>query len=89
MANVLVPAWYCKTVTRDDQAFCLSETRTFTAYLIARKSVRARDDRGTTLRLSWDPPQGEPYIEIPIVTWYCKTLQYMAVYDTVVVCCLC
>ncbi len=69
MANVLVPAWYCKTVTRDDQAFCLAETRIFTAYLIVRKSVRARDERGTTLRLSWDPPQDEPYVEIPIVTW--------------------
>ena len=61
--DVLSPAWYCKTVSRADQAFFNLQKRIYKAYLIKRQSSYSR--RGNTLRISWDKPgPSEEYVEI-------------------------
>lgn len=69
-SDVFVPAWYCRTVTRNDQAFWTVARRTYNAYLIVRSTAYARSSRGTTLRLALDkPPSHEAFVEIPLDAW--------------------
>lgn len=69
MSDVFVPAFYCKVVNRNDQAFWVTESRTYMAYMYKCKTDFSRpSSSGSVVRLSLDRPSHDDYAEVPLET---------------------